>query len=106
MLGNLLRNAIKFTADDGHIWLRLTVEGSSAVTRVEDDGIGIEAGMLERIFEAFTQVDAGAAAARGIGMGLSIARTTVSLMRGSIQAMSDGRGRGATFTVRLPLAPP
>ena len=106
VLGNLLRNAIKFTADDGHIWLRLTVEGSSAVTRVEDDGIGIEAGMLERIFEAFTQVDAGAAAARGIGMGLSIARTTVSLMRGSIQAMSDGRGRGATFTVRLPLAPP
>ncbi|HEY6892942.1 MAG TPA: ATP-binding protein [Rhodanobacteraceae bacterium] len=104
VLGNLLRNAIKFTPEHGHIWLKLTVEGSAAVIRVEDDGIGIEPEMLERIFDAFTQVDADAAAKRGIGMGLAIARATVSLMRGSIQATSDGPGRGATFTVRLPLA--
>jgi PAS domain S-box-containing protein len=104
VLGNLLRNAIKFTAKNGHVWMRLTVEGSAAVIRVEDDGIGIEPGMLERIFDAFTQVDGDAASARGIGMGLAIARATVRLMRGSIQAMSDGPGKGATFTVRLPLA--
>jgi PAS domain S-box-containing protein len=107
VLGNLLRNAIKFTAEGGHVWLKLTVEGSMAVIRVEDDGIGIEADMLDRIFDAFTQANSNIrpADARGIGMGLAIARETVRMMRGSIQAMSDGVGKGATFTVRFPMSP-
>jgi PAS domain S-box-containing protein len=105
VLGNLLRNAIKFTAETGRIWLKLTLEGSAAVIRVEDDGIGIEADMLERIFDAFTQGESDVAHdnAHGIGLGLSIAREAVAMMRGSIQATSDGAGTGATFTVRLPL---
>lgn len=99
---NLLRNAIKFTASDGRIWLRLTVEGSTAVVRVEDNGIGIAADMLERIFDAFTQVEE-STASTGIGMGLTVARQTMRMLGGSIQASSDGRDKGAVFTVRLPV---
>ena len=101
VLCNLLGNAIKFTRAGGHIWLKLTVEGGTAVIRVEDDGIGIDADMLGRIFEAFTQVEPHAKA--GIGMGLAVARETLELLGGSIQASSDGPGTGAVFIVRLPL---
>jgi len=105
VLSNLLRNAIKFTPDRGRIWIRLTTEGNMAVVRVEDDGIGVDPGMLERIFDAFTQLDSGVPATNGIGMGLAVARETMRLLGGSIQASSDGAGTGATFAIRLPLPP-
>lgn len=104
VLINLLRNAIKFTSETGSIWLRLTVEGSAAVIRVEDDGVGIEHGMLERIFEMFTQVEPREAAQSGVGLGLALARETITRFGGNIQAMSNGLGRGAVFSIRLPKA--
>lgn len=103
VLSNLLRNAIKFTDEHGRIWLKLTVEDTAAVLRVEDDGIGIDAPMLETIFEAFTQAGDVASNAMGVGLGLTLARQTLHLFGGSIQASSDGRGKGATFVLRLPL---
>jgi len=103
VLTNLLRNAIKFTSETGSIWLRLTVEGSAAVIRIEDDGVGIEHGMLERIFEVFTQVEPNAVQS-GVGLGLALARETVTRFGGNIQAMSNGLGRGAVFSIRLPMA--
>ena len=103
VLSNLLRNAIKCTADDGHIWLKLTVEGTMAVIRVEDDGIGIHPRMLETIFEAFTQAGDVDTRVTGVGLGLTLARQTIRMFGGSIQASSDGLGTGATFAIRLPL---
>ena len=104
VLINLLRNAIKFTTETGSIWLRLTVEGNAAVIRVEDDGVGIEPDMLERIFEVFTQVETGTTAKSGVGLGLTLARATVTRFGGTIQAISNGLGRGAMFAIRLPIA--
>jgi PAS domain S-box-containing protein len=105
MLINLLRNAIKFTSDDGKIWVKLTVEGSRAVVRIEDNGIGIAPNMLDRIFDAFTQADNASTGESGVGLGLAVAKETVTLLGGSIQALSDGVGEGASFSIRLPLAP-
>jgi PAS domain S-box-containing protein len=103
VLGNLLRNAIKCTANTGRIWVRLTVEGTMALIRVEDDGVGIEPALLETIFEAFTQARHDENARAGVGLGLTLARQTIQDLGGSIQASSDGLGTGATFAIRLPL---
>jgi signal transduction histidine kinase len=104
VLINLLHNAIKFTSETGSIWLRLTVEGSAAVIRVEDDGVGIEQAMLKRIFDVFTQVEPKAGAQSGVGLGLALARETITRFGGNIQAISNGLGRGAVFSIRLPMA--
>ncbi|MET0230953.1 MAG: PAS domain-containing sensor histidine kinase [Rhodanobacteraceae bacterium] len=103
VFSNLLRNAIKFTANTGRIWLRLTVEGATAVIRIEDNGVGIQPAMLETIFEAFTQADDDDSSVSGVGLGLTLARRTIKELGGSIQASSDGPGTGATFAIRLPL---
>jgi two-component system CheB/CheR fusion protein len=101
---NLLRNSLKFTHADGNIWIKLTVEGSHAVIRIEDDGVGIAPTMLEKIFEAFTQADNALPGNSGVGLGLTVAKETVTLLGGSIQAQSDGIGQGAAFSIRLPMA--
>jgi signal transduction histidine kinase len=105
VVSNLLNNAAKYTPVGGAIALRLRREGENAVAEVADNGVGLAPDMLARVFGMFTQVDPKAENARsGLGIGLALARRLVELHGGEIVAASEGVGRGATFTVRLPLA--
>ena len=101
---NLLNNAAKYTNRGGHILIEVVREGSDAVVRVRDDGVGIPADMLVRIFDMFTQVDRSLEQSRGgLGIGLTLVRRLVELHDGTIEARSPGPGRGSEFIVRLPL---
>ena len=102
---NLLNNAAKYTEAGGRIELDTQMrEGAVAVT-VRDNGIGIPSNMLSRVFDIFTQVDRSLEKAQGgLGIGLSIARRLVEMHGGTIEAKSDGHGKGSTFTVTLPAA--
>jgi signal transduction histidine kinase/ActR/RegA family two-component response regulator len=102
---NLVGNAMKFTPEDGEVRVRVRAAGSEALIEVRDDGIGIPPAMLERVFDLFAQAHAEPARGRGgLGVGLTITRRLVELHGGSIGVESPGEGRGACFTVRLPLA--
>ena len=103
VLINLLANAVKFTPDGGAITLRAGREGESALRfSVEDNGVGIPASELARIFEAFHQVDATAEREYGgVGLGLSLVQRLVGVMGGEI-AVESTEGRGSKFTVTLP----
>ena len=103
VVSNLLNNAAKFTPRGGHITLRVERDGSDAVLRVRDTGIGIEPDALPLIFEMFTQgSDSRERAQGGLGVGLTLVRRLVELHGGTVDARSDGRDRGAEFIVRLP----
>jgi PAS domain S-box-containing protein len=104
VVGNLLNNACKFTDTGGHIWLTAEREGSEAVIRVRDRGIGIAAEHLPRLFDMFTQVDTSLERSRdGLGIGLTLVKTLVEMHGGTVEARSDGRGRGSEFVVRVPI---
>jgi PAS domain S-box-containing protein len=104
IVGNLLHNAGKFTDQGGGIGLRVERQGSEAVIRVQDSGIGIAADQLGRIFDMFAQVDASIRRAQGgLGLGLTLAKSLVEAHRGSIEARSAGLGQGSEFVLRLPL---
>jgi signal transduction histidine kinase/ActR/RegA family two-component response regulator len=107
VIGNVLWNAAKFCDPGGRA--SITVErgaGGVAAVRVRDDGIGIPADVLERVFEPFVQADTSLDRTRGgLGLGLSIVKELVELHGGTVEARSEGSGRGAEFTIRLPLAP-
>ena len=104
VVGNLLNNACKFTDEDGHVWLTVEHEGEQAVVRVRDNGIGIAAEHLPKIFEMFSQVDTSLERSRdGLGIGLTLVKTLVEMHDGTVDVCSDGPGRGAEFTVRLPV---
>jgi PAS domain S-box-containing protein len=101
---NLLDNAIKYTPEGGTIHFNLTTEGGDAIARVEDTGIGMSADILPKVFDLFTQEESARKAAQGgLGLGLSLVRTLVELLGGTVHARSDGRDKGSVFTVRLPL---
>ncbi len=100
---NLIGNALKFTNDNGRIWIKGDTEGTQLKVQISDDGIGISADMLESIFGIFTRAEDAASYAGGMGIGLALVRRLVELHGGTIQARSDGPGQGAEFTVRLPL---
>ena len=102
VFGNLLVNAARYTPPGGHIVLTGRGDDGALVVTVSDDGIGIEAGQLDAIFELFTQVGRSTTDHGGLGIGLTLARQLVELHHGSIAAASAGRDRGSTFTVRLP----
>ncbi|MDQ3287126.1 MAG: PAS domain-containing sensor histidine kinase [Pseudomonadota bacterium] len=107
VFANLIGNAIKFTPPDGWIWVKATTEAEEAVVRVQDNGDGIPPDKLESIFEMFTQVSASPGpASPGLGIGLAVVKEIVELHGGSVQARSDGIGKGSEFTVRLPLQQP
>ncbi|AMV40600.1 PAS domain S-box protein [Planctomyces sp. SH-PL62] len=105
VVANLLNNAAKYTPQDGRIDLSVAREGETAVIRVADDGIGIPAEMLPRIFDMFTQVGSSLDRAQGgLGIGLTLVRRLVELHGGTVAVDSPGTARGSVFTVRLPLA--
>jgi signal transduction histidine kinase/CheY-like chemotaxis protein len=103
---NLLSNAVKFTGRGGRVVVRLERTDSSCVVTVEDTGRGIEPEFLPYVFERFRQAEAATTRAQGgLGLGLAIARHLVELHGGTVEAHSEGLGLGASFAVRLPIAP-
>ncbi|WP_310734691.1 hybrid sensor histidine kinase/response regulator [Azohydromonas caseinilytica] len=104
VLVNLLGNAVKYTPQGGHITLSCSVEGHEVVMAVADNGIGIAAEHLARVFEMFSQLEPALERAHGgLGIGLALVRGLVTLHGGTISAASPGLGQGSVFTVRLPL---
>jgi CheY-like chemotaxis protein/anti-sigma regulatory factor (Ser/Thr protein kinase) len=102
---NLLTNAVKFTEPGGHVQVRVYQTGSKVSVTVADDGVGIDPSALAYVFDRFRQEDSSAARRHGgLGLGLAIVRHFVELHGGTVRAWSEGRGRGATFTVALPVA--
>jgi len=102
VITNLISNAIKFTPS-GYVRVRTFAEGREAVVVVEDSGIGISPDVLPRVFDLFQQGAQGRDRARGgLGVGLTIVRRIVEMHGGSVEARSEGEGRGSVFTVRLP----
>jgi len=103
IVGNLVSNALKFTRSDGVIRVFVGREGDDAVLRVADQGIGIPPDMLPKIFDLFVQAHHTIDRSRGgLGIGLTLVRRLAELHGGTVQAASEGDGRGSTFTVRLP----
>jgi signal transduction histidine kinase len=100
-LTNLLHNAVKFTGHGGTIHLSAMPEGESLVIVVSDDGEGIGAAALERIFQPFVQ-EAGERMAQGLGLGLALTRDIVVAHGGTVHARSAGKGRGTQVEMRLP----
>jgi PAS domain S-box-containing protein len=104
---NVVSNAIKFTAEGGRVEIGLRRVDSGAEIQVSDTGIGIAAEFLPHVFERFRQVDSSTTREHsGLGLGLAIAKHLIQLHGGSVQATSEGVGRGATFTILLPLVTP
>jgi signal transduction histidine kinase/CheY-like chemotaxis protein len=106
VIGNLIRNAVKFTEPGGTIGLEVRRVGDSAMVAVTDTGVGIDPALLPRVFELFAQgqqpLDRSGA---GLGIGLTLVRSLVEMHGGSVSADSAGTGRGSRFEVRLPCAP-
>ncbi len=105
VIWNLLANAIKFTAEGGRVDVFITPSNDHMEIRVVDTGQGLSPDFLPHVFERFRQAD-GATTQRhsGLGLGLAIVRELVELHGGTVHAASPGLGRGATFTIRLPIS--
>jgi signal transduction histidine kinase len=99
---NLISNAIRFTPSGGHIRVLLADAGTSVEVKVSDNGSGISADRLPGIFNGFRQVaNRSATELGGLGLGLNISRRLIERHGGRIEAFSNGKGQGATFTVHL-----
>jgi PAS domain S-box-containing protein len=101
VIANLLNNAAKYSQPGGTVWLIAEARNSEAEIVVRDDGIGIDAPALARVFSMFAQADH---KCDGLGIGLALARRLTEMHGGTISVHSDGLGKGAEFTLRLPLA--
>ncbi len=105
VFANLLNNSAKYSNPGGRITLTGSRDDSELVVSVRDTGIGIPHGMLERVFEMFAQVKNELSRTQdGLGIGLNLARTLVTMHGGSVEAHSMGLGHGSEFIVRLPLS--
>jgi signal transduction histidine kinase/ActR/RegA family two-component response regulator len=104
VISNLLNNAAKYTERGGHIWLIAEEENGRVVIQVRDTGAGLDADLLPRIFEIFTQAERSIDRSQGgLGIGLTVCKSLVEMHGGTISARSEGPGRGSEFTVRLPI---
>jgi len=105
VLGNLLNNACKYTEKGGQMSLTVEREGNQAVIRLRDNGVGIAADQLPRIFEMFVQIDTSLErSVSGLGIGLTLVKNLVEMHDGTVEAHSAGVGQGSEFVVRLPIA--
>jgi PAS domain S-box-containing protein len=104
VVDNLLSNAIRFTPEGGKVEVSCERVDGAVILRVQDNGEGITPDLLPHLFERFRQGD-GSAARRhgGLGLGLSIVRYIIEAHGGTVKAASPGQGRGATFTIRIPI---
>jgi len=97
-LTNLLNNAAKYTPPEGHISVKTVVEGNTACISVQDDGIGIEPEMTERVFDLFAQAQRTPdRSSGGLGLGLALVKTLIELHGGSVACSSEGLGKGSSF---------
>jgi signal transduction histidine kinase/ActR/RegA family two-component response regulator len=100
---NLISNAAKYTSPGGRITVEARLEGADVVISVADNGVGIPANMLAKVFDLFTQVEGTLERSQGgLGIGLTLVKRLVELHGGTVQASSDGAWRGSRFVVRLP----
>ena len=98
---NVLRNACKFTPDHGTVSVRSYNSSPKSITvEISDTGVGIERQFLDKIFDAFEQIDSHQ---EGLGLGLAISKAIIEMHNGSVRARSAGLGKGATFVIDLPL---
>jgi signal transduction histidine kinase len=101
---NLLNNACKYTEPQGRVWLTAERQAGDVLVTVKDTGLGIPPDKLASIFDMFTQVDASRERARGgLGIGLALVKRLVEMHDGTVEARSEGPGRGSEFVVRLPV---
>ncbi|HJX27066.1 MAG TPA: ATP-binding protein [Thermoanaerobaculia bacterium] len=104
-LGNLLHNALKFTPAGGHVSLSLMAGAEDAEIVVQDNGGGIDPALLPKLFQPFAQGPQSLARDKGgLGLGLALVKGLIGLHGGTVQATSEGEGRGSRFTLRLPRA--
>jgi PAS domain S-box-containing protein len=104
VFGNLLNNACKYTEPGGNVWLTVERRGGEVVVSVKDTGLGIPPDKLGCIFEMFSQLDRSLERAQGgLGIGLALVKRLVEMHGGSIEAYSEGQGRGSEFRVHLPI---
>jgi signal transduction histidine kinase len=105
VFGNILHNACKYTEPGGRIEVSAALVGDEAVVQFKDSGVGIPSDRLDSIFEMFTQVDRNLENTQGgLGIGLSLVKRLVEMHGGSVEAFSEGPGRGSEFVIRLPVA--
>jgi signal transduction histidine kinase/ActR/RegA family two-component response regulator len=105
VLSNLLNNAARYTPAGGRIRLEAERSGREVTLRVIDNGVGIPGHLLPLVFDMFSQGDPGLShSSSGLGIGLALARGVVEAHGGTIEASSEGPGKGSEFTVRLPIA--
>lgn len=102
---NVLSNAIKYTPEEGHVRVTMAEEEGQAIIKVTDDGVGIAPERIGAIFELFAQAENAIGRAQGgMGIGLALVRNLMQLHEGTIEAHSEGVGKGSEFLLRLPLA--
>ncbi|MFA5528635.1 MAG: HAMP domain-containing sensor histidine kinase [Peptostreptococcales bacterium] len=104
-IGNILRNALKYTHQDGTVSISLDIEGEKAVIKIQDNGIGISSEMLLRIFEPYEQAidNSSNSLNKGLGLGLFIVKNIIEMHDGDVSASSPGLTKGSLFTMRLPI---
>ena len=103
VITNLVENAIKYNREEGKVWVTLDADHKFFYVKVEDNGVGIPKEFQERVFERFYRVDkARSRETGGTGLGLAITKNIILLHQGAIRLKSE-EGKGATFTVRIPL---
>ena len=103
VVSNILNNAVKYTAPGGSIGLAVTTEGDKVLVTVRDNGVGIAPEVLPYIFDLFTQAERTPDRSQGgLGIGLALVKSLISLHGGSVHAESDGLGQGSAFAICLP----
>ena len=104
VVSNLINNAARYTDRGGHIEITCGEDGEVAYVRVADDGIGIPAELQSTIFQMFVQERVAADGSGGLGLGLALSQRLIEMHRGTLTVASEGRGKGSTFELRIPLA--
>ena len=103
VLTNLLNNAAKYTPEGGHVRLTMEAEPSQVIVHVQDDGIGIAPDLQQRVFDLFAQAERTSDRSQGgLGLGLALVKSLVTLHGGQVNCSSDGANCGSCFSVRLP----